>query len=76
MKSVRMSISYSVYWRIKNNPNYAITKNSIVVNIATGKIMKRTLKGYTIGYYIQGKFKSLSKLRTMLEKIPVEEIPF
>lgn len=76
MKSVRISNSYSVEWCIKNHPKYGITKNGIVVNVATGKILKRTLNGYTIGYYIQGKFHSLSKLRTMIEKIPADECPF
>lgn len=76
MKRVRISSSYHVEWVIKNHPKYGITKNGIVVNLATGKILKRTLKGYTKGYYIQGNFYSLSKLRTMLEKIPDAECPF
>ena len=76
MRSVRISISYSVEWCIKNHPKYGITKNGIVVNLATGKILKRTLKGYTIGYYIKGRFQSISKLRGMLEKIPADECPF
>lgn len=76
MKRVRISSSYSVEWCMKKYPNYAITKNGIVVNLPTGKILKRTLKGYTIGYYIQGRFYSLSKLRTMLEKIPADDCPF
>lgn len=76
MKRVRISSSYHVEWVIKNHPNYGITKNGIVINNYTGNILKRTLKGYTIGYYIHGKFHSLSKLRTMLEKIPADECPF
>lgn len=76
MKSIRISKSYHVEWVIKDHYNYGVTKNGIVINITTGKILKRTLKYYTIGYYIHGKFYSLSKMRTMLEKIQAVECPF
>jgi hypothetical protein len=76
MKRVKISSSYDVEWCIKNHANYAITKKGIVINTITGNILKRTLKGYTIGYYIQCNFYSLSKLRTMLEKIPADDCPF
>lgn len=76
MTKLRISTSYDAVWQIKGLDNYFVTKNGVIFNSLTQKSLKRTVKGYTIGYHIQGRFYSLSKLRTMLEKITVIQLPF
>jgi hypothetical protein len=51
--------------------------DKICYNLKTGRVINQILKGSTIGYIVDGKFKSLSKLRLELEKIPkLEKLPF
>ena len=76
MTTISKSVTYSFFWQVKSLPHYKVTKDGKIVNCRTMTELKRTVNGYTIGYNIQGKFHSLSKLRNMLEKIQVVECPF
>jgi hypothetical protein len=73
---INVSSSYDVKWRIKFSHNYQFTDNGICINTHRNKIVRRVLKSSCIGYNINGKFYSLTKLRTQLERIPKEECPF
>ena len=60
-------------YRLKHNNNYVFSTDNLCYNTKTNRIIKQILKGSTIGYVINGKFKSLDKLRNELELIPKKE---
>lgn len=60
-------------YRLKNYPNYIYSTDKICYNLKTGRVINQVLKGSTIGYIINGKFKSLEVLRKELELIPKKE---
>ena len=70
------SVAYNFVWQIKNAEQYKATKDGKIVDCHTMQELKRVVNGYSIGYNINGRFYSLSKLRTMLEKIPADDCPF
>lgn len=76
MTKATKSVTYNFVWQIKKAEHYKVTKDGKIVNCHTMRDLKRTVNGYTIGYNIHGKFHSLSKLRTMLDKINTVECPF
>ena len=64
-------------YRLKNNHHYVYSTDKICYNLKTGRVIKQILKGSTIGYVIDGKFKSLAALKNELELIPKKEkLPF
>lgn len=68
--------NYTVLWELKYSPNYKFTKRGICINTKTGRIIKKTLNGGSIGYCINGKFRSLKYLRPQLVKIKHIDCPF
>lgn len=76
MTKATKSVTYNFVWQIKNAERYKLTKDGKIVNCQTMQELKRVVNGYSIGYNINGRFYSLSKLRTMLEKIQDVDCPF
>ena len=74
MQSV--SIKYSLKWRFKNQPQYAVTECKKVVNMRNNRLLKQVLNGGSIGYWIGGKFITISKINGMVELIKEEKLPF
>ena len=70
---VEFTTKHIAKYRLKNAPNYVYSTDKICFNTKTGRVIKQILKGSTIGYIINGKFKSLSVLRSELELIPKKE---
>ncbi len=56
--------------------NYEVNGNGVVMNIKTRKTLTRTVKGYTIGYYINKRFYSLHQLRPLLVEKKEIILPF
>lgn len=56
--------------------NYEVNSKGVITNIKTKKTLTRTVKGYTIGYYINKRFYSLSKLRPLLIEKKEIILPF
>lgn len=75
---MRISLTFTCKWTIKNNENYVFTENpKMLVNLKTGKIINQISKGGSIGYIINSKFYTLTKLKSMLIKIKEKEkLPF
>ncbi len=74
---IEFTTKHIAKYRLKSNPNYIYSLDKICYNIKTGRVIKQILKGSTIGYIINGKFKSLDNLRKDLEIIPKkDECPF
>ena len=63
-------------WKINFTENYVVSHCGKVINLKTNKIIKMQLKQYTKGYYLHGKFYSLSKLRKSLVKVENNYCPF
>jgi hypothetical protein len=57
-------------------PNYQFDKDDNCYNIKSGRQMKKTVVGYTVGYCINSKFKSLTSLRQSLVEIDKSDCPF
>jgi hypothetical protein len=63
-------------WQLNFAPNYQFDKKGNCFNVKSGKQMKQTVIGYTVGYCINSKFKSLSSLRQSLVRIQKSDCPF
>ena len=63
-------------WIVKWHELYFIDDNNKMRNINTGKVLQMQLKGYTKGYYLNGKFLSLKQIRPLLEKYVENTCPF
>lgn len=63
-------------WLYSLDTKYQFDKKGNCYNTHTGRQIKRTLIGYTIGYCLNGKFKSLEKISEKLEKIQKYKYPF
>jgi len=68
-----ISIYYSLVWQVKGLEHYQLTKSGECFNIRTGRKMKQSYCGGSIGMSLGGRFRSLKWIRSQLEKIPVEK---
>lgn len=66
----------NVDWELKFAPEYHFSKDGKCSNQKTGNEIRRVLKGYSSGYYVRGKFYTLSYLRTQLQRITKSKSPF
>lgn len=71
-----ISITYKAKWCIKGKPNYKWTECGKLINTNRNKVIKKTLKGLTPGYWIGKVFYPLSKMKDLVEKISYDEPPF
>lgn len=69
-------INITPKWVISGHELYFIDSENKVRNIQTGKVLQMQLKGYTKGYYLNGKFMSLKQIRPLLAKYKEENLPF
>jgi hypothetical protein len=70
---ITVSINYTCKYRLNFADNYLWTNCGKCVNLKTNRLIKQVYKSGSIGYVIKGKFYTLKKLRTQLEKIPKNE---
>jgi hypothetical protein len=63
-------------WQLDFADNYQFDNKGDCYNVKSGRQIKRTVIGYTEGYCINGKFKSLFALRKRLIKINKINCPF
>lgn len=68
--------NYIAKWRLKFNHDIVFTTCGLCYNLQSNKFINQTLKGSTIGYIFENKFHSLKKLRTEIENLPKENLPF
>lgn len=74
--NITISNTYSLVWQISDAENYKFTKDGKCFNAKRNKELKRVIVGGSIGYCINGKFQSLTKLRSKLIKIKESDCPF
>lgn len=71
-----ITVNYELEWELDDNPHYKFTKQGICINTKTGRIIKKSLNGYTYGFHINGKFTSIHNLRKKLRRITSVDCPF
>jgi hypothetical protein len=71
-----ISITYRLKWRLKFDHRYQWSEDGKLFNVCRGRLKKRVLNGGSIGYWIGNKFYTLDNLRSSLELIPKEKLPF
>ena len=71
-----ITITYTCKYRLKFAINYWWDQQGNCFNSKTNRKIKQVYNSGCIGYSIQGKFYSLTYLRSQLEKIPKEDCPF
>ena len=71
-----IQVNFIAKWRLKSNHNYVWTTCKRLVNLHSGKIVKKTTngKGTKLGYFINRKFIKLDCLD--VELIPNIKTPF
>ena len=73
---ITISKTYTIKWQFKSHPKYAITTCKKVINTHRGTIVKKTLNGGSIGWWIAGNFIAQSKVNDHVELLKVVECPF
>lgn len=71
-----VQVNYIVKWQLKEFPHYKISTCKKIINCKTGKIIKCTKNGGSLGYFISGKFYKKSDLNSFIELIPKIDCPF
>ena len=74
--NITISNTYVLKWEHSEYDNYKWTKCGKCFNTKTNREIKKILNGRSIGFCINGKFKSLSSLRKNLIPIQKTECPF
>lgn len=68
--------TYSLKWRHRYHSHYQWTECGKLFNLQTGRRIKKTINGGSIGYWIKGKFEILESLKSKVERIKEVEVPF
>ena len=71
-----ISITYTLKWQLKTDHRYQWSECGKLFNVCRGKVKKKVLNGGIPGYWIGRNFIPLSKLRSQLELIPNQNLPF
>lgn len=71
---MQVAITYVAKWRLKEYPNYVWTECKKLINLNTGREIKKTLNGLTAGYWINRKFIKLFDMSSMVELIPQNRV--
>lgn len=70
------SSRYILKWEYISDPKYKWSECGKLFNTHTGKEIRKVMCGRSIGYCLNGKFKSLNTLRKQLVKIQEQQTPF
>lgn len=70
------TVTYTIKFQLSFAPHYAWNQHNECYNLKTGRRIKQAMVGGSIGYVIEGKFKSLKSLRKHLIKPQKENLPF
>jgi len=71
-----VQVNFSVKWQFKEYHHYKISTCKKIINCKTGKIIKCTKSGGSIGYFIAGNFFKKSDINNFIEIIPKSKLPF
>jgi len=76
MNTISIHNDLKILWRISGHDHYGFAENKQLYNLKTGRQIKQTINGRSIGYWVDRKFHTLSTLRPMLRKYIPEYCPF
>lgn len=76
MQTITISKRYNLKYSLKDLPHYQITECKNVINMKTGRILKRSVNCSSVGYWIGKKFIPLKKLNEYCEKLIDIHTPF
>lgn len=71
-----IQVNFTIKWRFKEYPHYVVSTCKKVINCQTGRIIKCTKNGGSVGYFIAGKFFKKSDINKHIEIIPKPKTPF
>lgn len=71
-----VQVNFKVKWQFKEHQHYKISTCKKVINCQTGRIIKYTKNGGSIGYFISDKFYKKSDINKHIELIPKQKTPF
>lgn len=71
-----IQINFTVKWQFKKHDYYKISTCKKVINCKTGRIIKCTKNGGSMGYFIAGRFYKKSDINNHIELIPKNKLPF
>jgi hypothetical protein len=74
---MKVKVVFNVYWQVKNNEQFKVTKCRKVINCKTQKLLKQTINGGSLGYNINGNFYNIKTFKNFIEPIPKDiYLPF
>ena len=71
-----IQVNFTVKWEFKYCPHYKISTCKKIINCKTGKIIKCTKSGGSVGYYISSKFYKKSEINNHIQAIKINKLPF
>ena len=71
-----VQVNFTVKWEFKDFPHYKISTCKKIINCKTGKIIKCTKSGGSIGYFINGNFFKKSDINKHIQVIKLNKLPF
>jgi len=71
-----ISKTYDLVWQYSESPNYQFTQDGKCFNVLRNKEIKKTLVGGSVGFCLNGTFKSTKSLKGKLIKLTKEKAPF
>lgn len=67
---------FNLKWQVKDKPQYKWSECKRLINTQTGREIKKTICGGSIGYWIGQEFATLSNLKNRIELIEKIKLPF
>lgn len=71
-----VSVTLAIKYEVSFAPHYKFLEDRRCYNSKTGSFIKKVYKSRCLGYNIEGKFYSLTRLRSLLRKPLKEDLPF
>lgn len=72
MSRLYVTLTIPYVWQLRDYPHIKITRDLMLINKKTGRLLKYN----TRGYYIDGKYYKKKDIRKMAEKPKKEFLPF
>lgn len=76
MSEIILEKRYIIKWQLKGQQHYKITECRNIINCKTNRLIKRTVVGTSVGYWIGKKFIPIKRMNEYCEKTTKEETPF
>lgn len=75
MNTISITKHIDIRWKINGYEDYGFGEDKNLYNMKTCRKIKKTVVGYSTGFWISKKFITLKALKSMLTKIEKIETP-